>query len=156
MCACAGTHIWWEWGEGFNRKNLSVWRMATLQILGILKILWLLLHHRQIFLMARIAMGKALCKHRTKMWFLCKKAYIYRTTGDSRWLQRGVQTIRNWYQATRQQNTKAASIHTTFFLSLIFWHRKWCDRLSLINPLKAAALSPFHCLEEQKRLTGRV
>lgn len=41
-------------------------------------------------------------------------------------------------------------------LSLLFWHRKRCDELSLINPLKAAALSLFHCLEEQKRLVGRV
>lgn len=48
------------------------------------------------------------------------------------------------------------NIHPHNILSLLFWHRKGCDRLSLINPLKAAALSPFHCLEEQKRLFGRI
>lgn len=113
---CAGTHIWWERGEGFHRKDLRVWRMATLQTLRILKILGLLLHHLQTLLMARIVVGKALCKHTTKRWFLCKWAYIYQTTGDSKWLQRGVWIARNWYEASRQQNTKAACTHTTFSL----------------------------------------
>ena len=53
-CVCADMHIWWEWGEGFNRKDLSAWRMATSQVLRILKMLWLLLHHLQILLMTRI------------------------------------------------------------------------------------------------------
>jgi len=49
-----------------------------------------------------------------------------------------------------------SNIHPHNFLSLLFWHRKGCDQLSLVNLLKAAALSLFHCLEEQKKLIGRV
>lgn len=85
---------------------------------AVLKILGLLQPHLQVLFMARITVPKALCKHATKRWFLCKRAYIYQMSGDSNWLQRGRHN-KEWILGKRTAECQGC-IHPHNILSLIF------------------------------------
>lgn len=68
--------------------------------------------------MARITVPKALCKHATKRWFLCKRAYIYQMSGDSNWWQRG-RDNKEWILGKRTADCQSC-LHPHNILSLIF------------------------------------